>query len=181
MARKRYGELSPSARRRMLITALAQAAVSAALLVVVYYVAPLDRPLDAGTWLAFVLGLVLFAFVVVWQVRAITASDTPRLRAIQGVAIGLPMLLLVFAAIYEVISSADPGSFDEALGKTDALYFTVTVFATVGFGDIVPVSGLARIVTMIQMIVGLFAVGLIAKIVLGAVDVAVRRQQSGGA
>ncbi len=178
MARKRYSELSRSARRRIMTAALVRAAMSTALLVVVYYVAPLDRPLDAGTWIAFVLGLVVFALIVVWQVRAITTSDAPRLRAVQAVAIGLPTLLLLFASTYVVISGAAPASFDEALGKTDALYFTVTVFATVGFGDIVPVSELARIVTMIQMIVGLVAVGLIAKIVLGAVQVAVRRQES---
>ena len=30
--------------------------------------------------------------------------------------------------------------FSETFGRTDALYFTVTVLATVGFGDITPVT-----------------------------------------
>jgi hypothetical protein len=76
-----------------------------------------------------------------------------------------------------VIARNMPDSFTEALSRTDALYFAVTVFATVGFGDIAPRSEVARIVTMIQMIVGLIAVGLVAKIVLGAVEVAVRRRE----
>jgi voltage-gated potassium channel len=64
------------------------------------------------------------------------------------------------------------------LSRTDALYFTITVFATVGFGDIAPRSDLARILTMLQMIMDLVAVGLIAKILFGAVDIA--KQRGGG-
>jgi hypothetical protein len=33
-----------------------------------------------------------------------------------------------------------------ALTRTDSLYFTVTVFATAGFGDISPASQVARLV-----------------------------------
>lgn len=176
MTKKRYDELSPAARRWVAAAALLRAAASVTVLVVVYYLAPLDEPLDTGTVIEFVLGLVVLAAVIAWQVRAIVASDMPRLRALQAIAIGLPLLLLMFASIYVVIAGARPDSFTEALGRTDALYFTVTVFATVGFGDIAPVSEVARIVTMIQMIMGLLAVGLVAKILLGAVQVAVRRR-----
>ena len=45
------------------------------------------------------------------------------------------MLLLVFASVYVQIETSQPNSFSETLSRTDALYFTVTVFATVGFGD----------------------------------------------
>jgi uncharacterized membrane protein len=179
MTSKRPEDVSRSAHRRILTISLLRAGASAAALVVVYYVAPLDRSPDAATWIGFVGGLATFAAMIVWQVRAITESDTPRLRAIQAVAIGLPTLLLVFAATYVVIANGDPDSFNEPLGRTDALYFTVTVFATVGFGDIVPRTEAARILTMIQMIMGLVAVGLVAKLVLGAVDVAVRRRAGG--
>jgi voltage-gated potassium channel len=55
------------------------------------------------------------------------------------------------------------------LTKTDALYFTVTVFATVGFGDIVPRTELARIVTMSQMLADLVVIGLIVRVMISAV------------
>jgi hypothetical protein len=113
-------------------------------------------------------------------VRAILASDVPRLRAVQAVAVGLPLILLLFASTYLRMSRASPDSFSEALGRTDALYFTVTVFATVGFGDIVPKSEIARIITMIQMIMGLVVVGLVARVLLGAVQTAERRRESEG-
>jgi voltage-gated potassium channel len=180
VTRKRYHELTPAARKRLVVASLLRAGASATLLVLVYYTIPLDRPLDTGTWIGFGLGLVAFAAVIAWQARAILASAVPRLRAIQAVAVGLPMILLLFASIYLRISRAAPDSFSEALGRTDALYFTVTVFATVGFGDIVPTSETARILTMVQMLTGLVVVGLVAKILLGAVQAAVQRRESEG-
>lgn len=179
MTRKRYDELTPAARKRLVVASLLRAGASVTVLVFVYYTVPLDRPLDAATWIGFVLGLLAFAAIIAWQVRAILASDIPRLRAIQAVAIGLPILLLLFASTYLRISRDAPDSFTEALGRTDALYFTVTVFTTVGFGDIAPRSELARILTMIQMLTGLVVVGLVAKVLLSAVQTAVRRRERG--
>jgi hypothetical protein len=178
VTRKHYDELAPAARKRLVVASLLRAGASVTLLTAAYYAIPLDRPLNAATWIGFVLGLAAFAAVIAWQVRAILASDVPRLRAVQAVAIGLPMLLLLFASTYLRISRDAPDSFSEALGRTDALYFTVTVFTTVGFGDIAPRSELARILTMIQMLTGLLVVGLVAKILLGAVQTAVRRRES---
>ena len=178
MTRKHYDELTPAARKRLVVVSLLRAGASVTLLVLVYYTIPLDRPLNAATWIGFGLGLVAFAAVIAWQERAILNSDVPRLRAVQAVAFGLPLLLLLFASTYLRISRASPDSFSEALGRTDALYFTVTVFATVGFGDIVPRSDLARILTMFQMLTGLVVVGLVAKILLDAVQTAVRRRES---
>jgi hypothetical protein len=90
--------------------------------------------------------------------------------------VGVPLLVVVFAATYCVVDTDQPGAFSEPLSRTDGLYFTVTVFATVGFGDITPVTELARILVSIQMITGLLTVGVIAKVVLGAVRVAETRQ-----
>jgi hypothetical protein len=177
MTRRRYEDLTPAARRHVVTASLLRSGASVSALVVVYYLAPLDHPLDPVVWIEFAIGLLVFGAVIAWQVRAILDSDAPRLRAIQAVAVGLPLLLLLFASTYIVIARNMPDSFTEALSRTDALYFAVTVFATVGFGDIAPRSEVARIVTMIQMIVGLVAVGLVAKIVLGAVEVAVRRRE----
>ena len=141
-----------------------------------YYLAPLDRPLDVSTLIRFLLGLVAFALVIVWQVRAIASSDAPRLRTVRAVVIGVTTLLVVFAATYSVISNSRPDSFSEPLSRTGALYFTLTVFATVGFGDIAPRTDVARIVTMVEMITNLITVGLLGKIVFAAMQKALHRQ-----
>jgi hypothetical protein len=175
-----YDQLSPAARRRLVAASLLRAGASVAALVVVYYLVPLDRPLQPATLIGFGLGLVGFAAVIAWDVRAILVSDVPRLRAVQAVAVGLAVLLLLFASIYLRISHANPDSFTEPLSRTDSLYFTITVFATVGFGDITPRTEIARIITMIQMLVGLVVVGLVARILVGAVRTAVQRRERDG-
>jgi voltage-gated potassium channel len=177
MTTKRYDHLSPSARRRRRTVQLLWTAMSAVPLLVLYYLAPLDGPLDISTLIWFVLGLVAFALVIVRQVRAIVSSEAPRLRTVRAIVIGASTLLVVFAATYSVISTSRPDSFTEPLSRTDALYFTLTVFATVGFGDIAPRTDVARIVTMIQMITGLIAVGIVGKIVFAAMQKGLRRQE----
>lgn len=176
MAMKRDPDVSRAARRRALAVSVIRSAAFVTLLVVLYYLAPLDRPLDLGTWTRFAFGMIVFAGMVTWQVRAITRSDFPRVRAIQAVSTGITLLLVLYASVYSTIAYNRPDSFTEPLSRTDGLYFTVTVFATVGFGDITPRTEVARIVTITQMLFGLVALGLIAKTLLGAVDVAIRRR-----
>ena len=164
------------AHRRAVAASVLRTAAMTTVVVVVYYAAPLDRPPDLAAVLAFGLGLLALAALACWQVRMVLASDAPRLRAVEAAATGLPLLVVLFAATYVLIEHSRPGSFTEALSHTDSLYFTVTVFSTVGFGDITPVTDLARILTMLQMVTGLVAVGLVAKVLFGAVQVAVVRR-----
>jgi hypothetical protein len=150
--------------------------VTSAVLLVLYYLAPLDRPLDGFTGLLFLAALLCFGAVIAFQLRGILRAQHPRLQAIRALAVGLPMLWVVFASTYWIVASQQSGAFTEPLDRTDGLYFTITVFATVGFGDIAPVSELARVLVTVQMLVGLITVGLLAKLVLGAVQVAVARR-----
>lgn len=50
----------------------------------------------------------------------------------------------------------------------------MTVFATAGFGDITPRAEPARLIMTIQMIVDVIAVGVVARAILGATQVAAR-------
>lgn len=167
------------APRRLIVRALAKAMGSAGLLLVLYYLLPLDR--SAGTaivaWLA--AGLIAFMAVAALQIRAILHAPYPALRAITGFGVAIPLFLLVFASTYLSVAAGDPRAFSEALSHTDALYFTVTVFSTVGFGDITPSSQSARIATVIQMIGGLLVLGLLARVVVSAVQASRERQREG--
>lgn len=145
------------------------------LLLVAYYRAPLDRPLTVATGLLFAVVLAFLALALFFEVRGILRSPKPMLRAIRTLAVGLPVFLIVFASTYSTIDAHQTDAFSEPLSRTDGLYFTVTTFATVGYGDISPTTELARVVVMVQMLIGLLLVGIIAKLVLGAVRVAQER------
>lgn len=160
----------------MMLRHFLRSVAAVTLLVVLYYLAPLDRAPDAGAALALAAGLLLFLALVVHQIRAITRSPYPRLRALEVLVTAVPLLLLLFAAAYVLIEQGHRGSFSEALSRTDAVYFTVSVFATVGFGDIVPVTRSARVVATVQMLFDVVALGLLAKSIIGAAEAGVRRR-----
>lgn len=155
--------------RRILALGLARAAAATVVLVVAYFVLPFDGLADLPGGLTLPIALVAFALLVGLQTRAILRSPYPGLRAVESLAITLPLFLIIFAATYYVASVANAGAFTEQLSKLDALYFTVTVFATVGFGDIAATSDAMRIAVTVQMLADLVLIGVGLKILTGAV------------
>ena len=157
-------------RRRWLIArGLLRALSTTVVMVALYYVLPLDRRSDAAVFAVLVIGVGLLAGMIAWQVRAIEASDYPGIRAVQALASTTPLFLLLFASTYFVLSRDDAAMFAEPLNRTDALYFTVTIFATVGFGDISAQAETARLVVTVQMLLDLVVLGLGIQVILGAV------------
>jgi hypothetical protein len=123
-----------------------------------------------------VVGLLVFAAVVTVQAWRIATSPYPRLRAVEALATAVPLFLLMFAASYYLLAHNSARSFSEPLDRTGALYFTVTVFSTVGFGDITPTSTGARVATMLQMLADLAIFGIVARVLVGAVSAGLRRR-----
>ncbi|MEV8535760.1 potassium channel family protein [Streptomyces sp. NPDC051211] len=165
-------------RRRALMGHALRSAASVVLLTAWFYLAPLDRGFGVVTVALLVLGMVLFGWLVVWQTSAITRAQYPRLRALEALATAVPLFLVLFSATYFVLAQEVPESFSEPLSRTDALYFTVTVFATVGLGDVVPTTEAGRALTTVQMVADLIVVGVIAKVLFGAVEIGIRRRET---
>ena len=181
MIEQELEELPAGAPRRLVVRGLLRASLTATVLVVLYFTLPLTGSLDGSAALLLVAGLLVFAGVITWQVRAVLRSRYPGLRAIEALAAAIPLFLLVFAAAYLRMADADAGAFSEPLSRTDALYFTITVFSTVGFGDITPKTDLARVATMVQMLGDLLVVGLVLRVMLGAVKAGLQRRAAASA
>lgn len=171
---------APDARRQArpspaaIVWAVARIIGSTAALVAIYYALPLTH---SSTWAAvtiLVIGLAVFIGLVAFQVIAIIRSPFPGLRAVEALATSVPLFLLLFASSYVAMSAMSASNFDGRLTHTDGLYFTVTVFSTVGFGDITAKTQAARLVVTGQMIADLVVLGLAIKIIIGAVS---RRRQ----
>jgi voltage-gated potassium channel len=167
--------------RRLVVRALLRASLTATVLVVLYFTLPITGSLDGSAAVRLVVGLLALAGVVTWQVRAVLRSEYPGLRAVEALAFAIPLFLLLFAAAYLRMADADAGAFSEPLSRTDALYFTITVFSTVGFGDITPKTDLTRVATMIQMLGDLLAVGLVLHVMVGAVKAGLQRRAAASA
>jgi hypothetical protein len=158
-----------------LLRSLLRATLTSTALLVVYFVAPLDGEFSVGTVAALCAGILAMALLVAWQVRAILRASHPALRAVEAIALVLPLFLLLFAGAYVVLSDTDPAAFTEPLDRIDSLYFVITVFATVGFGDISAASAVARTLVSVQMVGDLVLIGLVLRVFLSAVDRGRRR------
>jgi hypothetical protein len=74
-------------------------------------------------------------------------------------AVNIYLLLgFLWAALYLAIDTFSPGSIrmggDPADRQTELLYFSLITLSTVGYGDIVPLSGTARILTALEGVTG---------------------------
>lgn len=161
--------------RRALVRAGVRSALTVVALTVAYFVLPLEglhTAADVGVLLASLIALML---LVAYQARQIVRADFPGLRAVEALALTAALLLFVFAVTYDVMAAQQAGSFNTALTRLDSLYFTVTVFGTVGFGDITAVSQTARAVVTVQMLFDFLFLGIAVRVLAGAVQLGRKR------
>ena len=87
------------------------------------------------------------------------------------------LFLAIFAAIYAMMSQADPNAFTEHLDHFNAYYFALTILATVGFGDITPTTHAARLVAMVQMSLDLVFLAVVVRLLTKVATRAMRRNR----
>jgi len=175
-------ETPPGARpsRARMVAVGLRATATTTIMVALYFLLPLSTRPSTVTLAILIVGLVGIGGLIVFQTRAIVRARHPALRAVETLAVVIPGFLLLFAAGYFLASQARPESFSEPLTRVDALYFTITVFATVGFGDISPVAAGTRLVVAGQMIADLLVLGLVLQAIVGAVRRGMARDRSAG-
>ncbi len=169
--------LEPARRRRLTLLALARSVATSLGLLALYFVAPLRQLGQVPVALSLSIELVVLVVVVAWQIRSITRADYPGIRAIEALSVTTPLFLLLFAVAYFLLSHDDPANFSPGvvLSRTDTLYFTVTTFSTVGFGDITATSQGCRLIVTTQMLLDVLVLGLGIRLVIGAVQIGQRR------
>jgi hypothetical protein len=179
MAGPLVGDIEPRERNKLLAAAVARAMLTTALLVTLYYSVPVHEGLRVSSGIRLLIVMALFVAVLAWQIRRILNSKQPGIRAIEALAVTVPLFLLLFAGTYFVLSVNDPGNFSQTpLNRTDTLYFAVTIFSTVGFGDITAVSSTARLVVSLQMILDLVILGVGINAFVHAAKVGRQRQSA---
>jgi hypothetical protein len=154
-------------RRHLLLTGL-RASATGALVLVVYFTVPISDKPHTSVLFRLTVGLSLFVVVLAYEVRAILRSSRPLLRAADAMALVIPVFIVVFAWTYLTMALSTPGAFSERLDRLSALYFAVTLFSTVGLGDIAPKSDPARLVVTIQMVADLIVIAVVVRLIFGA-------------
>jgi hypothetical protein len=157
-------------RRRTLLVAVGRGLGIATVLTVAYFSLPLKGLATLPLAVIVISGVILLAAVIAYQVIAIFRAAHPAIKAIEALSLTGPLFLLLFATTYFLMSQADSANFNlSGLTRSDSLYFTVTVFTTVGFGDILATSHSARALVTVQMILDLILIGAVIRAFVEAV------------
>jgi voltage-gated potassium channel len=154
--------------------------VTIAILLAGYSFLPIERATSMQTEIVVVVLLVMVFFSIVYfrQVRRILRSQWPLLDGAQAVVLIFIGFILGFAFIYLVISTADPTAFTVPLNHVSAVYMTVVILTTVGFGDITPTGTFGQIIVTVQMLAGLSLLATTVRLLLGIARRADRRLHS---
>lgn len=123
-----------------------------------YYVVPVEQVHGPG-WafpLGFAASLLALAWLLFFFVRQ---ARTVSGRVGQLLALAY-LTIVFFAHTYLVVQSAFPGQFTGLATRTDALYLSVSVVTTVGFGDVHAAGQAARGLVTVQMLFDVLVLGV---------------------
>jgi len=171
---------------RDLLATVLRATLSTGVLLAVYFLVPIGHrhqhnlARDIGVMARLGVAVAIFIAVLIFEIRGIAKARHPMLRAGVAMAIVIPLFLIFFAWIYLNMSNSDTATFNGPMSHMTALYFTVTVFATVGFGDITPHTDLARLVTTVQMMADLAVLAIVVRLIFGVASRSVEERAAAG-
>lgn len=170
---------APVPRRLVLLAAVRSLGVVAATLLV-YALLPIE---PETAWLIGALatgGLLLLGIVFTRQISRISRAARPVMAAVEALCLVFGMFVALFAFVYVSLDASDPGSFTQPLNKVAGIYFSMTVLATVGFGDIAAVTDLARLVVTFQMVLDLVLIGVAVRTLGSSARRAVEARMAAG-
>ena len=139
-----------------------------------------DNDLLAKSWM---FGCALSAIVMVYLLLYVFQPKVMTGDKLFGAAAAYLMIGVVWAFLYSLVGYFYPKSFmvlgtPGRLDFPDALYFSITVLTSTGFGDITPLTRQAKGVCMVEQITGaLFVAILIARLAGVYPPLPLRRQK----
>lgn len=172
----RLRDLAPHRRRHVWLAAIGRSLLFSLALLVVYFSWPASNTTSSLWELAvLVVGLAIFTCVFAWQVRSIMTSNLPEARAVEALAVVSTLFVVLMSVIYMWLDGSTPDAFSQPLNRMGALYFTITVLTTVGFGDITASTDGARAAVTVQMVANVVFLSVIVKVLLGVSKVSLNR------
>jgi hypothetical protein len=164
----RLGDLPRRQRRLAVFRCGATIVLSWVLIVGAYFVLPIGHESGLRALVRLGADIALVSAVFAWQIGRINAAELPELRAVEALGVVIALFLVLFSAIYLAMSHGNRLTFTQDLDHAKALYFTITIFSTVGFGDITPRTDAARLIVSAQMLLDLAIIGVVVRLLFNA-------------
>lgn len=125
----------------------------------------------AGLHVESIFHFTLLIICIVIILSTIFRSHRVTLDAIFAAFVAYLLLAFSFALIYRMMILWNPESFTGAISKPfhmgDLAYFSLVTIATLGYGDIIPASNTARMISVLEAVLGQFYVAVIIAVLVG--------------
>lgn len=164
----RLADLDRAQRHRAVLQAAVRIFLAWVLILGAFYLVPFAELSGVRSVVRLCAVVVLVGVVLALQVRSISTAELPELRAIEALAIVIVVFLTGFSIVYLNLSHGTTTTFTQPLDHTKSLYFTISVFSTVGFGDITPRTDAARLIVSAQMLLDLVIIGAVVRLIFNA-------------
>jgi voltage-gated potassium channel len=107
-------------------------------LLIAYFAFPVNFDASVGVVVLSLLltfgGLALIGWTMVVELEHLRRGETSRTT--RALAMLLVLLVMSFSLAFYLLELASPGQIVDLHTRTDALYFTLSTMATVGYGDV---------------------------------------------
>ena len=125
------------------------------------------------------MSVVFFLFIITVILRNIARSDEVSVSTIYGVMSGYLLIGVAWSFLYAIVELATPGAFDFGALATTADssathgelrffgYFSLVTLSTLGYGDITPVTPLARSLSALEAVAGQLYIAVLIAFMVG--------------
>jgi hypothetical protein len=110
---------------------------------------------------------VLYAYAAAAMLLYMLDDETVTTDELFAIGAVFTLLAWAFAHLYVVVQAVDPGAFTAAVDAaadrswTELLFLSFTTLSSTGLSDVVPITGHARSVVMIEQVAGLFYIAMV--------------------
>jgi hypothetical protein len=115
----------------------------------------------------------LYLYAAAAMLRYMLADDHVTTDELFALGAVFTLLAWAFAHLYVVVQALDPGAFTAAIDPaadrswTELLFLSFTTLSSTGLSDVVPISGHARSVVMLEQVAGLFYIAMVVTRLVG--------------
>jgi len=112
-------------------------------------------------------GTLLYLYIVILLLKDLLTRTTITTDMIYC-AISIYLLIgIMWAGVYGLLESLAPGSFSAPSGSVDYIYFSFVTLTTVGYGDVAPLTILAKRLAVFEAGMGGIYMAIIVALIVG--------------
>jgi uncharacterized oligopeptide transporter (OPT) family protein len=112
-------------------------------------------------------GTTLYLYIIVLLLKNLMAQKTITTNMIYC-AISIYLLIgIMWAGVYSILEYVSPGSFSRTSGSVDHIYFSFVTLTTVGYGDVSPLTILAKRLSVFEAAMGSIYMAIIVALIVG--------------